>query len=164
MAETANAHVNDSANSGANASANVAAHSSAAATFRLIVATPERYFFTGDASSLTITTQDGEIGVLPGHMPMVVAIRNAPVRFLAGGEWREAALSSGFAEITGNRVVILADTAEWPEEIELNRALEAKRRAEERLRAHRSDAEYMRSQVALQRALTRINVSKLKKP
>jgi F-type H+-transporting ATPase subunit epsilon len=135
----------------------------AGTTFELIIATPARYFFKGDASSLTITTPDGEIGVLPGHMPMVVAIRNAPVRFMANGEQREAALASGFAEITGDKVVILADTAEWPEEIELHRALEAKRRAEGRMRAHRSNTEYMRSQVALQRALTRINVSKDKK-
>ncbi|MDR1439017.1 MAG: ATP synthase F1 subunit epsilon [Clostridiales bacterium] len=129
--------------------------------FKLNIATTERNFFSGEADALTIMTPDGEIGVLVGHMPMVVAIENAPVRFRAGGEWREAALSGGFAEITGDKVVILADTAEWPEEIELNRALDAKRRAEARIREHHSDIEYMRSQVALQRALTRISVSSL---
>jgi F-type H+-transporting ATPase subunit epsilon len=128
--------------------------------FKLHIATTERSFFSGEAESLIITTFDGEMGVMPGHMPMVVALENAPVKMKIDGEWREAALSSGFAEITGDKAVIFADTAEWPEEIELNRAIEAKRRAEERLTARRSDVEYMRSQVALRRALTRISVSK----
>jgi F-type H+-transporting ATPase subunit epsilon len=130
------------------------------ASFSVRIATPERDFFSGEVESLVVTTTEGSMGVLAGHVPMLVALETAPVQMKIGGEWREAAVSGGFAEITNDKAVILADTAEWPEEIEVNRAIEAKKRAEERLLAHRSDLEYMHSQVALQRALMRIHVSK----
>ena len=129
----------------------------------LRIATPERWFFNGEVESVTLVSTDGEIGVLAGHMPTVVALRAGPVRFKTGDGWREAALTGGFAEIENDYISILSDTAEWPEEIELNRALEAKRRAEERISARSSEVEYMRSMVALQRALTRIAVSQHKK-
>jgi len=131
-----------------------------AGTFYLHIATPERDFFSGDAESLVLTTLEGEMGVLAGHTPMVVALDTAPMRMKVGGEWKEATLMGGFAEITNDRAVILADTAEWPEEIEIQRAEEAKRRAEERIRAHANELEYMRSLVALKRALTRLSVSR----
>ena len=128
-------------------------------TFKLHITTPERDFFNGEVESVVLTSTDGELGVLAGHMPTVVALNASPIKIKIGGEWREAALSGGFAEIEGNRVYVLADTAEWPEEIEVNRAMEAKLRAEERIRARHSEAEYMRSVGALQRALTRLTVS-----
>ena len=130
---------------------------------RLHIATPERDFYDGDVESVTLVSTDGELGVLAGHMPTVVALNAAPVRFKEGGSWREAALTGGFAEIENDGVTILSDTAEWPEEIELNRAVEARRRAEERIQARNNEVEYMRSMVALQRALTRIAVSQHKK-
>jgi len=127
---------------------------------RLHITTPEREFFDGDVESVTLISTEGGLGVLADHMPTVVALNAAPLRFKAGGQWREAALSGGFAVIENERVSILSDTAEWPEEIEVNRALEAKRRAEERIRARQSEVEYIRSTIALQRALTRLAVSK----
>lgn len=131
-------------------------------TVRLHIATPERDFFDGDVESIVMTSTDGELGVLAGHMPTVVALNAAPMKFKIGDEWREAALSGGFAEIENDYVYVLADTAEWPEEIEINRAYEAKRRAEERINSRHSEVEYMRSMVALQRALTRLAVSEHK--
>jgi len=127
---------------------------------RLNIATPAREFFDGDVESVVLTSTDGGLGVLAGHMPTVVALVAAPLKFKKDGEWREAALSGGYAEIDNDRVSVLADAAEWPEEIEVNRALEAKRRAEERIRERQSEIEYMRSLIALQRALTRLSVSK----
>ena len=126
---------------------------------RLRIATPERVFFDGDAESVVLTSTEGELGVLAGHAPTVVALSAAPIKFRQGEVWLEAALSGGFAEIDGDRTLVFADTAEWPEEIEVNRALEAKRRAEERIRARRSEAEYIQSMIALQRALARLRVS-----
>lgn len=127
-------------------------------TFTLNISTPERVFFDGPAESIVLTTTEGEMGVMSRHMLMVVALETAPIRIKTESGWRTAALSGGFAQITGNQVVILADTAEWPEEIEISRAEEAKKRAEERLQARRSEVEYMQSQVALKRAIIRLNV------
>jgi len=131
--------------------------------FALNITTPEKAFYSGNISSLIITTTEGEMGVLAGHMLMVVALAIAPVRFLEeDGIWKEAALSGGFAQIKGSDVQILADSAEWPEEIEINRALEAKKRAEERLHSRLNEVEYMRTRVALQRALNRLEVVRKK--
>lgn len=128
----------------------------------LTITTPEKLFFSGNVEALTLTTTEGEMGVLPNHISMVVALETAPVKMKTETGWREAAISGGFAQIKGDQTVILADAAEWPEEIEANRALEAKKRAEERLQAHLSEVEYLQSQVALRRAMTRLSVAKKK--
>lgn len=133
-----------------------------AVQLRLEISTPEKDFYSGEVESLIITTTEGEMGVLPNHMLMVVALDIAPIRFKTEDGWHEAALSGGFAQIKGNMVLVLADSAEWPEEIEVHRVLEAKQRAEERLQSHLSEVEYLRSQVALRRAMTRLNVAKRK--
>ena len=126
--------------------------------FMLNVSTPERQFYNGPVEALRIRSTQGEIGVLPGHVSMVVALDAAPMHIKADGEWKAAALSDGFARITATHVIILAEAAEWPEEIEENRALEAKKRAEERLQSRLSEVEYVRSRIALQKALARLTV------
>ena len=129
-------------------------------SFVLQISTPEKEFYKGDCESLIIKTIEGEMGILPGHMLMVVALDIAPIRFKAkdDDEWFEAAVLGGFAQIKGDHVDILADTAEWPEDIEVARAMEAKRRAEERLQSHTNDVEYYRSELAKRRALARLQV------
>jgi F-type H+-transporting ATPase subunit epsilon len=127
-------------------------------TLTLHISTPERQFYMGEVEMVVITSYDGEMGILPGHLSMVVALSAAPTRILEDGEWRLAAISGGFARIKGDGVVILADAAEWPEEIEVNRALEAKKRAEERLQARISEIEDVETRVALERALMRLTV------
>lgn len=127
-------------------------------SFMLNISTPERQFYSGRVESIIIASLDGEIGILPGHLSMVVALASAPAKIKADGKWHIAAVSGGFARIKPDKVVILADTAEWPEEIEENRALEAKKRAEERMQAHVSEIEYMHSRIALERALMRLTV------
>jgi F-type H+-transporting ATPase subunit epsilon len=129
-------------------------------TFTLRIDTPERVFYTGPVEKLVITSSDGEIGILPEHLSMVVAMSTAPARIFADGKWLMAAVSGGFARIKGDEVIILADSAEWPDEIEENRAAEARKRAEERLQTRLSEIEYMRSRVALERALTRLTVKR----
>lgn len=129
-------------------------------TFTLCITTPEKEFYNGPVESLVLTTTDGEMGILPHHTSMVVALSSAPLRLKAEGEWHTAAVSGGFANIGGKEVMIFADTAEWPEDIEEARALEALKRAEERLQAHASEVEYMRSRVALERALARLAVKR----
>jgi len=129
-------------------------------TFYLEIVTPDRKFFSGEVESLILTTLDGEMGILRGHIPMVAAVDSGPVRIRHNGEWLVAAVSPGFIQVKGDKCIMLVDTAEWPHEIDINRALAAKRRAEERLHQRRSQVEYLRSQAALSRALARLKVTK----
>ena len=126
--------------------------------FKLHISTPERLFFDDDVETVILTSIEGELGVLSGHIPMVTALATGVIKMRAGGEWKAAVLSGGFATIKNNEVVVLADTAEWPEEIEVNRALEAKERAEERIRLRENEVEYVRSVAALQRAMVRLRI------
>jgi F-type H+-transporting ATPase subunit epsilon len=128
-------------------------------TFYLEIVTPDRKFYSGDIEQLILKTPEGEIGILKDHMPIVVAVAIGPIRILKDGEWLEAVLSEGFMEVKADKTVILADTAEWPNEIDINRAKAAEERARERLQSQLSRMEYMRSQAALQRAVTRLKVT-----
>jgi len=131
-----------------------------ASTFNLEIITPERRFFSGEVEMVVLKTPDGGMGILKGHIPMVVAVAIGPVRILKDGECLEAVLSEGFMEIKQDKTIILTDTAEWPDEIDANRAKAARVRAQERLQSHISHVEYMRSQAALTRAMVRLKVKK----
>ena len=126
--------------------------------FKLHISTPEKLFFNNDVESVVLTSTEGEVGVLSGHIPLVTALATGTIKMRMGGEWKTAVLSGGFAEIKNDEVVVLADTAEWPEDIEINRAQEAKKRAEERIRLRESEIEYARSVAALQRATERLRI------
>lgn len=129
-------------------------------TFYLEVVTPERKFFEGEAEMLVVTTPEGEMGILKDHEQAVVAIEAGMIKILADGKWQEAAVSSGFMEVTKGKTIALVDTAEWPDEIDINRAKAAKERAEERLQQKLAYIEYVRSQASLARALARLKVGK----
>jgi F-type H+-transporting ATPase subunit epsilon len=128
-------------------------------TFNLEIVTPDRKFFSGEVEMIVLKTPEGEIGILKDHMPMVVAVAIGPIRIQKDGDWLEAVLSEGFMKIMQDKTVILVDTAEWPNEIDINRAKAAQERAKERLQSQLSRVEYMRTQAALQRAFTRLQVS-----
>lgn len=130
------------------------------ATFNLEIVTPDRKFFSGEVEAVIFRTLDGEMGILKGHAPMVVAVAIGPLRIKKDGEWLDAVLTEGFMEIKQDKTIILTDTAEWPNEIDINRANEAKARAEERLQRQLNQVEHMRSQAALARALARLKVSR----
>lgn len=130
------------------------------ATFFLEVITPERKFFSGEAESVIFRSVDGEMGVLASHAPTVAAVNVGPLRINAQGKSIEALVTDGFAKIMPDKVVILTDTAEYPEEIDINRAKAAKQRAEERLQKQLSQLEYMRSKAALSRAMARLKIGK----
>lgn len=132
-----------------------------AMTFYLEIVTPDRNFFSGDVEMLIVKTPEGEMGVLGGHVPMVVAIAIGPIKIKKDGEWLEAFLSEGFMEIKQEKTIVLADTAEWPDEIDINRARAAEERARERLQRQLSQVEYIRSQAALQRAVSRLKVTRV---
>ena len=127
-------------------------------TFFLGIVTPTRKFFEEQVEMVIVKTPNGELGVLPGHIPCVAALEVGPVKIKRNGEWIEAVLSEGFMEITQRRSLIMADSAEWPDEIDENRANEAKQRAEERLQRQISRIEYVQSKAALARAMARLKV------
>ena len=124
--------------------------------FYLEIITPERQFYIGPAEAIIFPAVDGEMGVYPGHEPVVTAIEPGELKFKTGGEWKPAAVGAGFAEIKPDYVILLVGFAERPEEIDLKRAEAAKQRAEERLRQKQSIHEYYHSKAALARAMARL--------
>ena len=102
--------------------------------FRLKVITPERVFYDGDVNMVEFNTTEGEIGVYKGHVPMTVIVNPGILTISESDRARNAALHAGFVEILEDKVTILAEIIEWPDEIDRKRAEEAKARAEERLR------------------------------
>lgn len=130
-----------------------------AKTFKLEIIASDHPFFKGDCEMLSFPGIDGEFGILPNHEPMVTCLSAGELRFKIDGEWKYAAVSNGFVQIMPKFVVLLADTVERPEEIDINRAKEAKMRAEERLRQKESIKEYYQSQAALNRAMNRLKIT-----
>ncbi len=131
-----------------------------ASKFKLEILTPEKLFFSEEVDKVIVNTPNGELGVLKGHIPLVTVISIGSARITVDEVTREAVLSEGFMEINRNGVIILVDTAEWPEEIDIKRAEAAKQRALNRLHSKLSKVEYLRTQAALSRALARINAKK----
>ena len=98
-------------------------------TFYLEIITPERRFYIGTAEALVIPAVDGEMGIYPGHEPVVTAIEPGELRYKTGGKWEPAAVGAGFAEVKPDYVILLVGFAEHPEEIDRKRAEAAKQRA-----------------------------------
>ena len=128
--------------------------------FLLRIITPERTFYEGRAEMVEFNTTEGEIGVLPGHVPLTVILKPGILSIYEPEGEKIAALHSGFAEILQDQVTILAEIIEWPEEIDQDRAVAAKARAEERLRSRTPETDIARAETALQRAVARIEVLK----
>ena len=117
---------------------------------------PSGSFSPGHAEALILPAVDGEMGVYPGHEPVVTAVEPGELRYKADGKWEPAAVGAGFAEIKPDYVILLVGFAEHPEEIDRKRAEAAKKRAEERLRQKQSILEYYHSKAALARAMARL--------
>ncbi|MGN1205066.1 MAG: ATP synthase F1 subunit epsilon [Lachnospiraceae bacterium] len=128
--------------------------------YRLRIITPDRVFYEGTVDMVEFNTTEGEIGVLPGHIPMTVIIKPGILKITEGEQVKEAALHSGFVEILPDKMTILAEIVEWPGEIDLERAQAAKQRAEERIRSHTPETDMARAETALLRAMARIQVLK----
>lgn len=126
----------------------------------LKIITPDRIFYEGKASAVEFNTTEGEIGILPGHIPMTVIVKPGILVIEEDGQEKEAALHAGFAEILPESVTILAEIIEWPDEIDIERAEDAAERARERLRNRNDGLDVVRAETALLRAITRINVLK----
>lgn len=129
-------------------------------TFFLRVIAADRVFFKGRCISVILPAVDGEHAVMAHHSDMMIATQTGTIRFRTeDGEWQEAVVGNGFTQVINNRVTILVDFAERPEEIDALRAKEAKERAEEQLRQKQSLQEYYHTQASLARAMARLRMT-----
>lgn len=128
--------------------------------FRLQIITPERKFYDGEASMVELSTTEGDIGVYRNHIPLTAIVAPGVLKIHEEGGVKEAALMSGFIEILPEKITIMAEVAEWPEEIDANRAEDAKVRAERRLKEESGEIDAMRAELALRRALVRLSLRK----
>ena len=126
--------------------------------FYVKIISSNRIFYEGFCHCLIIPAVDGEQAIMAHHEETIIAVQNGEMRMQKeeGGEWSYAVLGKGFCMAANNRVTVLADTVERPEEVDVNRAKEALERAQERLRQKQSIQEYHTTQAALARALTRL--------
>lgn len=130
-------------------------------TIKVNIVTPDGTVFEGDRDMVSVRAQSGELGILPGHIPLVAPLSIDAVRLKKGTETELVAVSGGFIEVRPDKVTILAEAAELPSDIDVDRANAAKKRAEERLaRAEQDNIDKKRAELALQRAMTRLKVAK----
>lgn len=129
--------------------------------FGVEIITPDRIFHKCEATMIEFNTAAGEIGVYKNHIPLTTVLAPGVVTIHKDGEDNVvAAVHSGFAEILPDKVTLLAETAEWPDEIDVERAQAAKARAEERLANKTEAIDVQRAELALRRALVRMDIAK----
>ena len=128
-------------------------------SFQLEIVTPEKMVVKAEAEELQMPGLNGYIGVLPGHAPLITELAVGIITYRSGGETKILSVAWGFAEVLPDKVTILAETAEHPDEIDIARAQKAKERAEERLKSNSPEVDYDRAEDALQRAETRLKVA-----
>ena len=129
------------------------------AKLKLEIVTAERLVYSDEVDIVVAPGIEGQLGILPHHAPLVTMLQAGEVLFRKGGEETVMAVSGGFLEVRPDRVLILADAAERVEEIDIERAEAAKRRAEEQLAARPADLDASRAQAALQRSIARLKVA-----
>lgn len=130
------------------------------AKFTLEIVTPDRKFFEDEVEMIVVRGQEGDLGILAGHTPFVTPLDIGRIKIKQKGEFKEAAIAGGYVEVGKEKTTIITDSAEWPEEIDVNRAEESKKRAKERLnRSSESEIDLMRAEIALRKALNRLNVA-----
>lgn len=129
-------------------------------TLLLEIVTPERKIYSRDVNMVIAKGIEGELGILPNHIPLVTPLQIAAVIAKVDGEQDHVvAVHGGFMEVRKEKVVILAESAELPEEIDVDRAARARERAEARLRELKKEKlDYARAERALQRAILRLNI------
>lgn len=131
--------------------------------FMLKIVTPEREFFSGEVDRVIVRGVEGDLAVLKNRAPIVTPLAIGKIRILKDGEERVAAAVNGYISVDKDGTTIITDSAEWPGEIDVKRAEEAKLRAEKRLKERPEGLDIDRAELALKRALNRLEVANLKK-
>ncbi|MEH7436238.1 F0F1 ATP synthase subunit epsilon [Neobacillus drentensis] len=133
-------------------------------TIKVNVVTPDGPVYESDVEMVSTKAQSGELGILPGHIPLVAPLAIGVVRLKKEGKTELVAVSGGFLEVRPDQVTILAQTAEKASDIDVERAIRAKERAEQRMHdQHAEHIDFRRAELALQRAINRLAVSEGKK-
>ncbi len=122
---------------------------------QLKVYSPTRIFFEGEAEFVEFVTTEGELGVYPNHIPLTAVVAPGILRITENGKVREATLLDGFATILPKEIIVLSEACEWPEEIDIHRAEEARIRAERKLAMEQT----VRDELALRRAIVRMQLA-----
>ncbi|MFC1903179.1 F0F1 ATP synthase subunit epsilon [Chloroflexota bacterium] len=125
---------------------------------RLDVVTAEVEVFSGEVDVVVAPGVEGQLGILPHHTPLMTMLQPGELRARKGEEEFSLAIAGGFLEVRPDRVIVLADAAERAEEIDIARAEEAKRRAQERLKQPIREVDLAQAEAALRRALARLEV------
>ena len=126
--------------------------------FTVEIITPDRIFYHGQASMIEFNTVEGESGVLKDHIPLTTVLAPGVVTITEEEGPKKAVVHTGFAEILGEKVTLLAEIAEWPDEIDVERAKRAEERAKERLSHREQGIDVARAELALKKALARQDV------
>ncbi len=131
---------------------------------RLSIITPERRVYVEDVDMVIAPGVEGQLGILPHHAPLITALTQGELRVKRGDEEESFAIGGGYLEVQPDGVTILANTAEHAEEIDLERAEAARRRAEARLRDRTQEkVDFARAEASLRRAMIRIKVTKIRR-
>jgi F-type H+-transporting ATPase subunit epsilon len=128
-------------------------------TFQFEIVTPEKLVVNEAVEEAQIPGLGGYLGILPGHAPLITELAVGAITYRAQGVTKTLSVAWGFAEVLPDKVTILAETAERPDEIDVSRAQKAKERAEQLLKSNDPKLDYDRAQDALQRAETRLKVA-----
>ena len=133
-------------------------------TFWLKVIASDHVFYNGNCEALVVPAHDGEVGILPHREAMILAIQEGELKFRIPGEqeYHHAVVGLGIVQVANNRVTVVVDTAERPEDIDEVRAKQALERAKEQLRQKQSIREYFMSKASMARALSRLKASQHK--
>ena len=133
----------------------------------LRVVTPSKDFYDDDCDMVILKTIDGDTGILFGHQPLTTVLDLGYLRIIDNGEEKKSTLLGGFAKVNEHGLTVISDAAEWADEIDVERAAESRKRAEERLEKSSgdpsSDIDVQRAEAALRRALLRLDLAGLKK-
>ena len=131
--------------------------------FHLEIVTPDRHFFEGKVDMVIVRGMEGDLAILKDHSPIATPLKIGRVRIFQDDVERIAAVVNGYITARDNKVTIVTEAAEWPDEIDLQRAEESKIRAEALLQKQEDNINHTRARAALQRAINRIEVSSLNK-
>jgi F-type H+-transporting ATPase subunit epsilon len=129
------------------------------AKLRLEIVTAERVVYSADVDVVVAPGIEGQLGILPQHAPLMTMLQPGELRVRQDSEEQSIFVSGGFLEVQSDRVTVLADTAERAEEIDVARAEEARRRAEQRIAMPSTETDHARAQAAMLRSLMRIKVA-----
>jgi F-type H+-transporting ATPase subunit epsilon len=130
-----------------------------AGTFSLQVVSPDGNVLKEEVEFVILPGGAGELGILPNHAPLISGLKVGVLRYTLNSTVKNVAIAGGFVEVVGNSATVLADTAELGDEIDLNRAMEAKERALKRLQARAAETDILRAEFALRRAAARIRAA-----